>query len=51
MENQAKFNTSLNEGWIVKRGNKSLDITVTPQIRDVTGQRQTYTYAPEALTY
>ena len=24
---------------------------VTPQIRDVTGQRQTYTYASEALTY
>ena len=24
---------------------------VTPQIRDVTGQRQTYTYAFEALTY
>ena len=26
-------------------------LTVTPQIRDVTGQRQTYTYASEALTY
>ena len=25
--------------------------SVTPQIRDVTGQRQTYTYASEALTY
>ena len=24
---------------------------VTPQIRDVSGQRQTYTYASEALTY
>ena len=24
---------------------------VTPQIRDVTGQRKTYTYASEALTY
>ena len=24
---------------------------VTPQIRDVIGQRQTYTYAAEALTY
>ena len=24
---------------------------VTPQIRDVTGQRQIYTYASEALTY
>ena len=24
---------------------------VTPQIRDVTGQRQTYTYASEALIY
>ena len=26
-------------------------LTVTPQIRDVIGQRQTYTYAFEALTY
>ena len=26
-------------------------VDVTPQIRDVTGQRQTYTYASEALTY
>ena len=26
-------------------------VIVTPQIRDVTGQRQTYTYASEALTY
>ena len=26
-------------------------ISVTPQIRDVTGQRQTYTYTSEALTY
>ena len=26
-------------------------VGVTPQIRDVTGQRQTYTYASEALTY
>ena len=25
--------------------------SVTPQIRDVTGQRQTYTYASEAFTY
>ena len=24
---------------------------VTPQIRDVTGQKQTYTYVSEALTY
>ena len=28
-----------------------LGAAVTPQIRDVTGQRQTYTYASEALTY
>ena len=28
-----------------------LEDSVTPQIRDVTGQRQTYTYASEALTY
>ena len=26
-------------------------VIVTPQIRDVTGQRQTYTYASEAFTY
>ena len=26
-------------------------LIVTTQIRDVTGQRQTYTYASEALTY
>ena len=27
------------------------NVPVTPQIRDVTGQRQPYTYASEALTY
>ena len=30
---------------------KKKTLLVTPQIRDVTGQRQTYTYASEALTY
>ena len=43
----------------VQKGNTILKINdeqitfdvVTPQIRDVTGQRQTYTYASEALTY
>ena len=33
---------------IVDRLTKS---TVTPQIRDVTDRRQTYTYTSEALTY
>ena len=27
------------------------DLNVTPQIQDVIGQRQSYTYASEALTY
>ena len=30
---------------------KIFSFSVTPQIRDVTGQRQTYAYASEALTY
>ena len=35
----------------VMRFGKKGKLSVTPQIRDVTGQRQTYTYASEALTY
>ena len=30
---------------------ENVPVVVTPQIRDVTGQRQPYTYASEALTY
>ena len=37
----------------LEKGNIKVDEVhdVTPQIRDVTGQRKTYTYAFEALTY
>ena len=38
-------------GFVLARRCQRRFSSVTPQIRDVTGQRQTYTYASEALTY
>ena len=37
--------------WVCHDANVPLWVCVTPQIRNVTGQRQPYTYASKALTY
>ena len=50
-EDHAKASTSsLFEGLLINN-TELWDIFVKPQIQDVTGQRQIYTYASEALTY